>query len=81
MSREEYSPLSPELTAYMIRAIQANVTELRKELHEDYLNKSQLENYLVKTKRVQTSDYITRVFAAIAASGTIADIIARLTGH
>jgi hypothetical protein len=83
---ESYEPLTPELTAYMLRAIQTEILDLRKELHEDYLNEPQMKNvFFTREERDHEAqirrDWPTRAFAAAAAIAAILDAILRARGH
>jgi hypothetical protein len=86
MPGEDYSPLSPELTAYMLRAIQAELVELRREIHAQYLNEAQMRNVFVAREEYDRQeqvrrDWPTRALAGAAAIAAVVDVILRAGGH
>jgi hypothetical protein len=83
---DDLSPLTPELTAYILRAMQVEIFDLRKELHGDYLNEAQMKNvFFTREERDREAairrDWPTRVFAGAAAIAAIVDAILRAGGH
>lgn len=82
---DDYQPLTPELTAYMLRAVQAEIAELRRELHECYLNEAQMRNQFYSREEhdhelAVRRDWPTRIFAGIAALSTLGTLIAIIAG-
>ena len=78
--------LSPELLGYMVKGLQVDVQELRRELHGDYLNAAQMKNVFLTREEQEREqairrDWPTRLFAGLAALGAMFDAIVRLAGH
>lgn len=68
MANEEFSPVSPELVAYVLRAVQKEVSELRRELHETYLNEAQMTNRFVTRDELRDAARVRREWPLILAT-------------
>jgi hypothetical protein len=64
--------LSPELQAYILRAVQLELTDLRKELHNDYLNDAQMKLAFVTREELRERAMVRREWPVILATVALA---------
>lgn len=73
-------PITAELTAYILRAVQVEVANLRTELHTQYLNEAQMKNEFPTRKELERSASVRRewpiiVCAILAAAGGVTNVV------